>query len=124
MRSRRWRSITRRASSYFRGELEQFLLLAKENKLDPLTTTGSYAGAMGAPQFMPSAYRRYAVGADTDKPRDLWGDWDDILASVANYLHEYGWTPVRRCWRRPASTRTRPSRSSRTTWSSTRPSTA
>jgi membrane-bound lytic murein transglycosylase B len=78
---------------YFSGELEQFLLLAKENKLDPLTTTGSYAGAMGAPQFMPSVYRRYAVDANTDKRRDLWGDWDDILASVANYLHEHGWSP-------------------------------
>lgn len=78
---------------YFSGELEQFLLLVKEIKLDPLTTTGSYAGAMGAPQFMPSVYRRYAVDANTDKQRDLWGDWDDILASVANYLREHGWTP-------------------------------
>ena len=77
--------------SYFREELKQFLLLAKENQLDPLTATGSYAGAMGAPQFMPSSYRRYAVDANTDRRRDLWADWDDILASVANYLHEYGW---------------------------------
>jgi membrane-bound lytic murein transglycosylase B len=80
-------------ASYFRGELEQFLLLTRESKLDPLTTSGSYAGAMGVPQFMPSVYRRYAVDADTDKKRDLWSDWDDILASVANYLHEWGWTP-------------------------------
>ena len=78
---------------YFSGELEQFLLLVREARLDPLTTTGSYAGAMGAPQFMPSVYRRYAVAANTDRRRDLWGDWDDILASVANYLHEHGWTP-------------------------------
>jgi membrane-bound lytic murein transglycosylase B len=77
--------------NYFRAELEQFLLLARENKLDPVTTLGSYAGAMGVPQFMPSAYRRFAVDADSDKNRDLWGDWDDILASVANYLKEYGW---------------------------------
>ena len=77
---------------YFREELKQFLLLAKENQLDPLTATGSYAGAMGAPQFMPSSYRRYAVDAHGDRRRDLWGDWDDILASVANYLREYGWT--------------------------------
>jgi membrane-bound lytic murein transglycosylase B len=77
--------------SYFREELRQFLLLAKEKQLDPLTATGSYAGAMGAPQFMPSSYRRYAVAANTDRRRDLWGDWDDILASVANYLHAYGW---------------------------------
>jgi membrane-bound lytic murein transglycosylase B len=78
---------------YFSSELEQFLLLVKEARLDPLTITGSYAGAMGAPQFMPSVYRRYAVDANTDKRRDLWGDWDDILASVANYLKEYGWAP-------------------------------
>lgn len=78
---------------YFRGELEQFLLLAREDKLNPLTTTGSYAGAMGAPQFMPSAYRRYAIDADTDHKRDLWLDWGDIIASVANYLQEHGWEP-------------------------------
>ena len=78
---------------FFRGELEEFLALAKENRLDPLTVKGSYAGALGVPQFMPSQYRRYAVDADTDQRRDLWNDWDDILASVANYLHEHGWTP-------------------------------
>jgi peptidoglycan lytic transglycosylase B len=78
-------------SDYFRGELEQFLLLVTEDKLNPLTTTGSYAGAMGAPQFMPSTYRRYAIDADTDNKRDLWSDWDDIIASVANYLQEHGW---------------------------------
>jgi peptidoglycan lytic transglycosylase B len=76
---------------FFRGELEEFLLLARENKLDPLTVTGSYAGALGVPQFMPSQYRRYSVDANTDQRRDLWGDWDDILASVANYLREHGW---------------------------------
>lgn len=78
-------------SEYFRGELEQFMLLANEDKLNPLTTTGSYAGAMGAPQFMPSTYRRYAIDDNTDKKRDLWSDWDDIIASVANYLQEHGW---------------------------------
>ncbi len=76
---------------FFRNELEQFLLLVHEDKLNPLTTTGSYAGAMGAPQFMPSTYRHYAVDADTDNRRDLWSDWDDIIASVANYLQEHGW---------------------------------
>ncbi|MBS0364984.1 MAG: lytic murein transglycosylase B [Proteobacteria bacterium] len=78
---------------YFRGELEQFLLLCRDNHLDPLTTLGSYAGAMGAPQFMPSTYRHYAVDADNSHRSDLWGNWDDILASIANYLHEYGWQP-------------------------------
>lgn len=77
---------------FFRSELEEFLLLVKENKLDPLTVPGSYAGALGVPQFMPSQYRRYAVAANADRRRDLWGDWDDILASVANYLNEHGWT--------------------------------
>jgi membrane-bound lytic murein transglycosylase B len=76
---------------FFRSELEEFLILARENQLDPLTVKGSYAGALGVPQFMPSQYRRYAVDADADKRRDLWGDWDDIVASVANYLHEHGW---------------------------------
>ena len=77
--------------NYFAGELAQFMVLVKESRLDPLKTTGSYAGAMGAPQFMPSAYRRYAVDASNDQRRDLWGDWEDILASVANYLHQNGW---------------------------------
>jgi membrane-bound lytic murein transglycosylase B len=79
--------------AYFTKELEQFLILAKENKLDPLTLTGSYAGAMGAPQFMPSSYRHYAIDANGDQQRDLWGDWDDVIASVANYLHQAGWRP-------------------------------
>lgn len=78
---------------FFRGELREFLILVKENRLDALTIRGSYAGALGVPQFMPSAYRRYAVNTNTDKRRDLWRDWDEILASVANYLHQYGWTP-------------------------------
>jgi membrane-bound lytic murein transglycosylase B len=78
-------------SDYFRGELEQFLLLASEEHLDPLKVTGSYAGAMGVPQFMPSSYRLYAVDGDTDQKRDLWNDWDDIIASIANYFVEHGW---------------------------------
>jgi membrane-bound lytic murein transglycosylase B len=78
-------------SDYFRGELEQFLLLSAEEHLDPLKVTGSYAGAMGVPQFMPSSYRLYAVDGNTDKKRDLWTDWDDILASIANYFIEHGW---------------------------------
>jgi membrane-bound lytic murein transglycosylase B len=78
-------------SDYFRGELEQFMLLAREEALDPLTTLGSYAGAMGAPQFMPSSYRHYAVSGGTDPRRDLWNEWDDVIASVANYFREYGW---------------------------------
>jgi membrane-bound lytic murein transglycosylase B len=78
-------------SDYFRDELEQFLLLSAEEHLDPLKVTGSYAGAMGVPQFMPSSYRLYAVDGDTDQKRDLWNDWDDIIASIANYFVEHGW---------------------------------
>jgi membrane-bound lytic murein transglycosylase B len=76
---------------FFRDELEQFLLLAREEKIDPLKTTGSYAGAMGAPQFMPSSYRRWAIDGGTDNKRNLWEDWDDVIASVANYFRKHGW---------------------------------
>lgn len=78
-------------SKFFRSELENFLLLAREEAVDPLTTLGSYAGAMGAPQFMPSSYRRYAVDQSGDDKRDLFGEWDDILGSIANYFREHGW---------------------------------
>jgi membrane-bound lytic murein transglycosylase B len=78
-------------ADYFKGELAQFIMLSKEEKLDPLTALGSYAGAMGASQFMPSSYRRYAVDGGDDKQRDLFSDWDDVIASVANYFKEHGW---------------------------------
>lgn len=76
---------------YFRDELEQFLLLAREDQVDVGTALGSYAGAMGSPQFMPRSYRTYAVDGDGDSRRDLWGSWDDVIASVANYLAKHGW---------------------------------
>jgi membrane-bound lytic murein transglycosylase B len=76
---------------FFRDELEQFLLLTRDGRLDAKTIKGSYAGAMGAPQFMPSNYRRYAVDADADGHIDLWNDWPDVCASVGNYLKEHGW---------------------------------
>jgi membrane-bound lytic murein transglycosylase B len=76
---------------FFRDELEQFLLLTRDGRLDPKTIKGSYAGAMGAPQFMPSNYRRYAVDADANGRIDLWSDWPDVCASVGNYLKEHGW---------------------------------
>lgn len=78
-------------SAFFRKELEQFVLLTREQHFDPLTTLGSYAGAMGAAQFMPSNYRRYALDGDGDGHIDLWGCWPDVFASVANYFREYGW---------------------------------
>ena len=76
---------------FFREELEQFLLLTRDGRLDAKTVKGSYAGAMGAPQFMPSNYRRYAIDADADGRIDLWSDWRDVCASVGNYLKEHGW---------------------------------
>jgi len=78
-------------ASYFRKELTEFLLLAREDKFDPLSIRGSYAGAMGALQFMPSSYRKFAVSEQHSPHRDLWGDWGDIFASTANYLHQAGW---------------------------------
>jgi membrane-bound lytic murein transglycosylase B len=78
-------------AAYFRKELTEFLLLAREENFDPLSIRGSYAGAMGALQFMPSSYRKFAVSAQHAPHRDLWGDWGDIFASTANYLRQAGW---------------------------------
>jgi membrane-bound lytic murein transglycosylase B len=78
-------------STFFRGELEQFLLMAREESLDPLAPSGSYAGAMGIPQFMPTSFRTWAVDGDGDGRRDLWRSWGDVFASVANYLKSHGW---------------------------------
>ena len=76
---------------FFRDELEQLLLLARDEGLDAGNLRGSYAGALGPPQFMPSSYRRYAVDADGDGHRDLLRDWDDVIISVANYFSAHGW---------------------------------
>jgi membrane-bound lytic murein transglycosylase B len=78
-------------AAFFRKELEQFLLMARDGDVDPLETTGSYAGAMGAPQFMPSSFRNFAVDGSRNGRRDLWRDWSDVFASVANYFVEHGW---------------------------------
>ena len=80
-----------RRSAFFRRELEQYLLMAREEDIDPLAPVGSYAGAMGIPQFMPTSYRTWAVDGDGNGHRDLWGSWPDVLASVANYLKSHGW---------------------------------
>ncbi|MBI1731398.1 MAG: lytic murein transglycosylase B [Gammaproteobacteria bacterium] len=76
---------------FFRGELEQFLLLAREQELNLLSVRGSYAGAMGTPQFIPSSYRRFAVDFDGDGRKDIWGDHADAIGSVGNYFKEHGW---------------------------------
>ena len=78
-------------SPFFTKELEAFLLLAKEEKMDPFDATGSYAGAMGSPQFMPSSYRAYAVDSDGDGKRDIWNNWSDVIGSIANYFIAHGW---------------------------------
>ncbi|WP_434628918.1 lytic murein transglycosylase B [Chromobacterium sp. CV08] len=80
-----------RRAEYFRGELTQFLLLAKEEGKDPLTLKGSYAGAMGLPQFMPSSYRKWAVDFDGSGHRDIWNNPHDAIGSVANYFQLHGW---------------------------------
>ena len=77
--------------TFFRGELEQYLLLTREEQIDPLELTGSYAGAMGQPQFIASSYRRYAVDFDGDHHRDLWRNTVDAIGSVAYYLQIHGW---------------------------------
>jgi len=78
-------------ADYFRGELEQFLVLARDQGWDPVQTQGSFAGALGWPQFMPSSYRRFAIDYSNDGKIDLWTDTADIIGSVANYLREFGW---------------------------------
>jgi membrane-bound lytic murein transglycosylase B len=75
---------------FFRGELEQFLLLAREQHWDPLSVKGSFAGAMGLPQFMPGSYRRHAIDYDNDGHIDLRNP-ADAIGSVANYLKQFGW---------------------------------
>jgi len=77
--------------AFFRSELQQFVLLAKEQKIDAKSAQGSYAGAMGMPQFMPSSYRNFAVDGNSDGHIDLWSSSADIIASVANYLRVHGW---------------------------------
>ncbi len=76
---------------FFRNELREFLLLVKEEHLDPTKLTGSYAGAMGIGQFIPSSYRHYAVDFDQDGKRDLWNSPADACASIAAYLAAHGW---------------------------------
>lgn len=78
-------------ADFFRTELEQFLLLSRENKLDPLAVKGSFAGAIGIPQFMPGSQRRFGVDFDGDQRVDLSGSVDDAIGSVARFLEQHGW---------------------------------
>ena len=78
-------------SAFFRKELEEFFLLVREEDVNPLTVKGSYAGAMGKPQFIPSSYRAYAVDFDGDGKRDLMENNSDVIGSVAAYFKSHGW---------------------------------
>ena len=77
---------------YFRDELEQILLYSRENNIDPLSVSGSFAGAIGYPQFMPSSIRRFAVDFDGDGRIDLRNSPADTIGSVASFLSQHGWT--------------------------------
>jgi len=78
-------------AEFFRAELESLLLLERDERMDPVAAVGSYAGALGKPQFIPSSYRAYAVDFDGDGRRDLWGSNADVVGSVANYFQRHGW---------------------------------
>jgi membrane-bound lytic murein transglycosylase B len=80
-------------SEFFSSELENFLLLCREERMNPLVPTGSYAGAMGMPQFMPSSFRSFSADFDHDGRRDIWHNTADVIASIANYLAKHGWQP-------------------------------
>ena len=80
-------------ADFFRGELEEYLLLGRDSRLDIGGMRGSYAGAIGLPQFMPSSYRKYAIDFDGDGRRDLVNSASDAIGSVANYYRSFGWTP-------------------------------
>ena len=76
---------------FFRSELKQYLLLIREEGMQATDATGSYAGAMGRPQFMPSSYRAYAIDSTGDGKRDIWNNWEDVAGSIANYFNAHGW---------------------------------
>ena len=84
-------SLYPRRELFYRDELIAYLLLCREEGIDPFSVNSSYAGAFGAPQFMPSSFRKYAVDYDKDGKRDLWRSKGDIFASVANYLKVFRW---------------------------------
>jgi len=76
---------------FFRQQLKEFLLLTREEQVAPLTLKGSYAGAMGLPQFMPSSFRAYAVDFDGDGHIDIWNNPTDAIGSAASYFKQHGW---------------------------------
>ncbi|WP_163835458.1 lytic murein transglycosylase B [Spartinivicinus ruber] len=76
---------------FFRNELISFLLMSREQNIDPLALKGSYAGAMGYPQFIPSSFRRFAIDFNNDNKVDIWNNSTDAIGSVANYFKSHGW---------------------------------
>lgn len=78
-------------ADFFRRQLKAFLVLTREQQMDPLVLTGSYAGAMGYPQFIPSSYQAFAVDFDGDDKVDIWNNPVDAIGSVANYFSEHNW---------------------------------
>ncbi|TDG12515.1 lytic murein transglycosylase B [Seongchinamella unica] len=82
-----------RRSEFFTKELKHYLILTRDQGMDPLALKGSYAGAMGYGQFMPSSYRSYAIDFDGDSKADIWSNPVDAIGSVANYFKAHGWTP-------------------------------
>ncbi len=78
-------------AKFFRSELEEFLQLAREEGVSPTVPLGSYAGAMGRPQFISSSFRAYAVDFDKDGKRDIWENNADVIGSVANYFKRHNW---------------------------------
>ncbi|HXH64073.1 MAG TPA: lytic murein transglycosylase B [Mariprofundaceae bacterium] len=82
-----------RRADFFRKELGEYLKLCHAENLDPDSIIGSYAGAFGVPQFIPSSYMAYAVDGNGDGHRDVWHSPRDIIFSVANYFHQHGWQP-------------------------------
>lgn len=81
-----------RRSQYFTEELENYLLMTRDEGMDPLDLKGSYAGAMGLGQFMPGSFLKWAVDLNGDGKRDLW-DPEDAIGSIANYFSQHGWQP-------------------------------
>jgi membrane-bound lytic murein transglycosylase B len=94
-------------AAFFRDELEQFLLMGRETALDIGGLRGSYAGAMGMPQFLPSSFRKYAIDYDGDGQRNLWNSVPDVIGSVANYYKLHEWQP-RQAVVVPATVKTAP----------------
>jgi len=95
-------------SPFFTSELEHFLILTREEEMSQLDPVGSYAGAMGLGQFMPSSYRAYAVDFDKDGHRDIWTNPTDAIGSIANYLAVHGWVPGESIVHRSAFDKTLP----------------